>query len=623
MRSRVSFPRFVEEYRECIDSDFVKYYAIGKIFSKVNVNQFKLFCDRIQAPIEKADLSIRKLFNPSLIEEVFLTKEYAFDAVRLKERVYCDLEKAKINLRLNSEVIKLKRKENNELIEVFYQDKKQDNYIEKITTKYLFNCTYSGINNILSASELPTIPLKHELTEMALVQVPDRIKNIGVIVMWWTIFFHHAFSLPQLTLLGIFILTIALNVGTGTFFVLPSLLVWGSYIFRTSKLFSGKFLGLGFAVILLGFILNSLLLKIIGHPETSSSYGNFAIIFYGVITETNWLQIYQDYPEINQLKGAEFSEKTNQILWQTIINNPTHSVKGIIKQWTKFFTNEYQSIFFIERNSSELTLRFLGVIGLIFSLLNVRKNPVSSLILFYFLGVFASIPFAPVQDGGLRVYAATVVIFPILSAVGLYCISKVYVINPLIVLYIDNIILNNNYLNYKLKPLFSCNNSSEHSENKLLINRDLVLSILSLALVIISFFAPIFIKQITSIPDNSELSCPVGLESAYFSYNSGSYINLVSDNAIENSHLPNLRISDFREGLKTFAPWLTEEPKAFATLNDNITIADIYRRQWLIIPSELLPEKKGKIFVCGKKESIGELNLFYAKELKSISSKID
>ncbi|MBL1209091.1 FAD-dependent oxidoreductase [Geminocystis sp. GBBB08] len=183
LRSRISFPRFVEEYRECIDSDFVKYYAIGKIFSKVNANQFKLFCDRIQAPIEKADLTIKKLFNPSLIEEVFLTQEYAFDAVKLKERVYFDLEKAKINLRLNSEVIKLKRNENNELIEVFYQEKKQNNYLEQITTKYLFNCTYSGINNILSASELPTIPLKHELTEMALVEVPDIIKDIGITVM--------------------------------------------------------------------------------------------------------------------------------------------------------------------------------------------------------------------------------------------------------------------------------------------------------------------------------------------------------------------------------------------------------------------------------------------------------
>ncbi|MBL1209095.1 hypothetical protein [Geminocystis sp. GBBB08] len=430
----------------------------------------------------------------------------------------------------------------------------------------------------------------------------------------------------NITLLGIFILTIALNARVGTFFVLPSLLLWGSYLFRTSKLFSEKFFGWGIVVILLGFILNSLLLKIIGHPETSSSYGNFAIMFYGVITETNWTQIYQDYPEINQLKGAEFSEKTNQILWQTIINNPTDSVKGIIKQWTNFFTNQYKSIFFIERNSLELILRFLGVIGLIFSLLNFKRNPVSSLILFYFLGVFASIPFAPIQDGGLRVYAATIVIFPILSAIGLYLL--IYIYNSFIVRYIDNIILKNNYLNSKLKPLFFCHNSSDNSLNKLWINQDFVLPTLSLALVIISFFAPIFIKQINAIAHNSQLFCPVGLESAYFSYNSGSYINLVSDDARENSHLPNLRVSDFREGLKTFAPWLTDEPKALATLNENITIVDItifniFGSEFLIMPSELLPEKKGKIFVCGKRESIGQLNLFYGKNLKSISSKID
>ncbi len=54
---------------------------------------------------------------------------------------------------------------------------------ESILAKYVFNCTYSGINTILSASGLPNVPLKHELTEMALVEVPDEIKRLGITIM--------------------------------------------------------------------------------------------------------------------------------------------------------------------------------------------------------------------------------------------------------------------------------------------------------------------------------------------------------------------------------------------------------------------------------------------------------
>lgn len=39
------------------------------------------------------------------------------------------------------------------------------------------------INKIITDSSLEMIPLKHELTEMALVDVPDELKNAGITVM--------------------------------------------------------------------------------------------------------------------------------------------------------------------------------------------------------------------------------------------------------------------------------------------------------------------------------------------------------------------------------------------------------------------------------------------------------
>ncbi|MFB2968471.1 FAD-dependent oxidoreductase [Aerosakkonema sp. BLCC-F183] len=179
LRSRVNFPRFVSEYRECIDSSFDKYYAIGKITSKVTANQFKTFCQRIDAFIEPAPTDIKKLFNSNLIEDVFYTKEYAFDAVKLKHRMLNDIETAGVKLRFNSKVVKLQNADNTG-IKIFIES--SDNQ-DVITAKYVFNCTYSSINHILDRSNLPTIPLKHELTEMALVEVPDPIRHLGITVM--------------------------------------------------------------------------------------------------------------------------------------------------------------------------------------------------------------------------------------------------------------------------------------------------------------------------------------------------------------------------------------------------------------------------------------------------------
>ena len=40
LRSQETFTRFVEEFPECIDQDFIKYYLIGKHLSKVTFSQF-------------------------------------------------------------------------------------------------------------------------------------------------------------------------------------------------------------------------------------------------------------------------------------------------------------------------------------------------------------------------------------------------------------------------------------------------------------------------------------------------------------------------------------------------------------------------------------------------------
>jgi glycine/D-amino acid oxidase-like deaminating enzyme len=46
----------------------------------------------------------------------------------------------------------------------------------------VFNCTYANLNHLSGARAAPA-PLKYEITEVCLVDVPDELKNLGITVM--------------------------------------------------------------------------------------------------------------------------------------------------------------------------------------------------------------------------------------------------------------------------------------------------------------------------------------------------------------------------------------------------------------------------------------------------------
>lgn len=177
-RSRVNFDKFTKEFSECVHSNFDKYYIIGKKTSHINAEQFQLFCNRIGAPLQKAPKKINDFFNPELVEKVYKVQEYAFNTVKLKEIMLDLLNLAKVDIELNSTVVDISQP--TELLKLNYFNEKNENSLE---AKYIINCTYSGINQINNNSGLTTVPLKHELTEMALLKIPEELKNTGFTVM--------------------------------------------------------------------------------------------------------------------------------------------------------------------------------------------------------------------------------------------------------------------------------------------------------------------------------------------------------------------------------------------------------------------------------------------------------
>ncbi len=179
LRSRINYPRFRRDYESCIVDTFEKFYAVARRFTKVTGRQFQLFMERIGAPIEHAPPNIRGLFDLNHIEAVYKVEECAFDPVILKKLAYERLQTAGGHSYLNTCVTQLDALKNGRLRVNFTGP----NFEDRIDVGQVLNCTYSMINSVLTASGLSCIPLKHEITEMALIEPPEEIADLGITVM--------------------------------------------------------------------------------------------------------------------------------------------------------------------------------------------------------------------------------------------------------------------------------------------------------------------------------------------------------------------------------------------------------------------------------------------------------
>lgn len=175
-RSRYNYERFRHEYREAIVDQFTKVYGVSRLFSKVTANQFEVFMQRIGAPLKAAPERIAGLFDPRLTESVWIAEECAFDCALLRERCRRDLEEAGIPIRYGTRVIGAKRDPHGSVVAELSDG-------SEWPVKLVINATYSGLNLLTQGSELPVIPLKHELAEMALVRLPEELDGLSVTMM--------------------------------------------------------------------------------------------------------------------------------------------------------------------------------------------------------------------------------------------------------------------------------------------------------------------------------------------------------------------------------------------------------------------------------------------------------
>jgi glycine/D-amino acid oxidase-like deaminating enzyme len=183
LRSRVDSARFRAEFADCVDASFTMLYAVPRRGSNVTPAQFKRFCQRIGAPLMPAKKEHARWFDAGLVAEVWEAQEWAFDAARLARRLTRALEERRIDVRTSCEALCVGRSADGTARLRVDASSRTSGEPLAFGATHVFNCTYAGLNGLMRRSGLPLVPLKVEIAELALVEVPQELLHVGVTVM--------------------------------------------------------------------------------------------------------------------------------------------------------------------------------------------------------------------------------------------------------------------------------------------------------------------------------------------------------------------------------------------------------------------------------------------------------
>ena len=252
---------------------------------------------------------------------------------------------------------------------------------------------------------------------------------------------------------GLFLMSLGLNARTGTFLILPALVLWATWEFRGPSKSMPRILGGGIAAVVLGFAVNGLVLRAVGTP--GAAYSNFSYVLYGLVFGGNWSLVLQQHPELATLAPVEQANRVYALAWEAIRMNPLALIAGSVRAWTAFFVGRsgtwFSHILYLSPEWADLRQMLLadGVKALNFRrdlwvLLDVaaregwiialnalmvagtvvlwrkRRKPLALLTIVAWAGILLSVPFVPPWDAdNMRAYAATLPFVVALPMMGL------------------------------------------------------------------------------------------------------------------------------------------------------------------------------------------------------------
>jgi hypothetical protein len=221
---------------------------------------------------------------------------------------------------------------------------------------------------------------------------------------------------------GAVLLTAALMARAGTFFVLPALVAIGLISLRPVD--RERRLNIRSALVATCAIAITATTCVVWGRTLSNaaagkaSFSNYSYVLYGlVVGGKGWGQVNIDHPDAHE--GAEIY----RLAYQAFRDRPGDLVLGMARMVRAYLwpSEPYHMFAFIQDGPRTRWLQracyMLVLIGLGACAWKWR-DPVHALVLAAAAGHFASIPFVPPIDAGLRVYAATMPALAVLVATG-------------------------------------------------------------------------------------------------------------------------------------------------------------------------------------------------------------
>lgn len=174
MKSAGYFERFNQDYDFCINRKFDKVYATSRQYSWSDGEQFKHFCKAANIPCE--ELNPERFFKKNMCDGAFLTREYTYDAMILKN-YFLERLKPLSNVKINYGIT-IRNIEKLKNVYVIHTDGGKE-----YRTNFLLNAAYAGTNQILDMVGYEKFEIKYELCEIILCNVNAALKQYGFTIM--------------------------------------------------------------------------------------------------------------------------------------------------------------------------------------------------------------------------------------------------------------------------------------------------------------------------------------------------------------------------------------------------------------------------------------------------------
>lgn len=179
MKSAGYFARFNEDYGFCINREFQKVYATSSEYSWSDGTQFRKFCEAAGIPCE--ELHPGKFFKEGMCDGAFLTREYTYDAMILRDffmEKLGELDHLAV-LDFGADIERIEKTQDAYELYVREKDGSRTGY----RTGFVLNAAYASTNQILDLIGYEKFGIKYELCEIILCDVGDRLKEYGFTVM--------------------------------------------------------------------------------------------------------------------------------------------------------------------------------------------------------------------------------------------------------------------------------------------------------------------------------------------------------------------------------------------------------------------------------------------------------